>query len=57
MVTFDLDFSINCDVFLQKLRENGILGLVQAKNRVRLVMHRGIERDHVEKVAATIEED
>jgi len=56
MVTFDLDFSINCDTFLQKLRENGILALAQAKNRVRLVMHRGIEREHVEKVAATIGE-
>jgi threonine aldolase len=56
IVTFDLDFSINCDVFLQKLKENGILALAQAKNRVRLVMHRGIEKEHVEKVAATIEE-
>jgi threonine aldolase len=55
MVTFDLDPSIDCNAFLQKLKENGILALAQAKNRVRIVTHRGIERVHVETVAATID--
>ena len=55
MVTFDLDASINCDVFLQNLKEKGILALAQAKNRVRMVTHRGIEREHVEKAAASID--
>jgi threonine aldolase len=55
IVTFDLDLSIDCDAFLQKLKDNGILALAQSKNRVRIVTHRGIEREHVQKVASTIE--
>lgn len=55
MVTFDLDASVDCDSFLLKLKENGILALAQAKNKVRLVTHRGIEKEHVETTAATIE--
>jgi len=55
MVTFDLDPSIDCDLFLLKLKQNGILALAQAKNRVRMVTHRGIERQDVEKAAGAIE--
>jgi threonine aldolase len=55
MVTFDLDPSIDCDDFLKKLKEKGILALAQAKNRVRIVTHRGIEREHIETAAATID--
>jgi len=55
IVTFDLDPSIDCDVFLRKLKENGILALAQAKNRVRIVTHRGIEKEHIETAAVTID--
>jgi threonine aldolase len=55
MVTFDLDPEIDCNDFLLKLKEDSILALAQAKNRIRMVMHRGIEREHVEKTAGTIE--
>ncbi|MGD0450493.1 MAG: low-specificity L-threonine aldolase [Candidatus Bathyarchaeia archaeon] len=55
MVTFDLDLSVDCDAFLQKLKESGVLALAQAKNRVRMVTHRGIEREHIETAAATID--
>lgn len=55
MVTFDLVESVDCDTFLLKLRENGILASAQAKNRVRLVTHRGIEREHIEKAIGAIE--
>jgi threonine aldolase len=55
IVTFDLDPSINCDSLLLKLKENGILASALDKNRVRLVTHRGIEREHVELTAAVIE--
>jgi len=54
MVTFDLDSTIDCNAFLQKLKENGILALAQAKNRVRIVTHRGIEREHIEKTVTAI---
>lgn len=56
MVTFDLAESVDCDLFLRKLKENGILASAQAKNRVRLVTHRGIEKEHVEKTIAAIED-
>jgi threonine aldolase len=55
MVTFDLDPSIDCGSFLQKLEKNGILALAQAKNKVRVVTHRGIEREHIETTAAIME--
>jgi threonine aldolase len=53
MVTFDLDSSIDC-AFLQKLKEDGILALAQAKNRVRIVTHRGIEKEHIETTVNAI---
>lgn len=55
MVTFDLDTSIDCGSFLLQLRENGILALEQAKNRVRMVTHRGIEREDIERTAGAVE--
>ena len=55
MVTFDLDSSIDCDLFQLKLKQNGILALAQAKNRVRMVTHRGIERQDIEKATGAIE--
>ncbi len=55
MVTFDLDPSIDCDLFLLKLKQNGVLAMAQAKNRVRMVTHRGIERQDIEKTAGAIE--
>lgn len=56
IVSFDLvDSVIDCGSFLLKLEENGILALAQSKNKVRLVTHRGIEKEHAEITAATIE--
>ena len=54
IVAFDLDPSINCDSILLKLKEKGILASAQDKNRVRLVTHRGIEREHVELTATVL---
>jgi hypothetical protein len=34
----------------------GILALSFSRNKIRFVTHHGIERTHVEKTAATIEE-
>jgi glycerophosphoryl diester phosphodiesterase len=42
-------------VFLLKLKEKGILALAIAKNKVRMVTHRGIEKDQVEKTIAAIQ--
>jgi threonine aldolase len=56
IVTFNLAHSaIDDNTFIGKLEENGILGLTQAKNKVRLVTHMGIEKEHIEKTVAAIE--
>lgn len=55
IVTFELDASIDCDSFLLKLKENGILALAQAKNKIRLVTHRGIEKKDAETTVAAID--
>ena len=55
MVTFDLDPAINCDSFLAELKRTGILASTQARNKVRMVTHRGIERADVERAAGEIE--
>ena len=39
----------------QFIKENGVLALTQGKNHVRLVTHRGIEKEDIEKTATTIE--
>ena len=56
IVTFDISASgVTDDFLLLKLKESGILALAQAKNKIRLVTHRGIEKEHVETTAAAIE--
>jgi threonine aldolase len=42
-------------VFLRGLKESGVLALAQAKNKIRMVMHRGIERVHIEAVVEAVE--
>ncbi len=56
MVCFDISgLGIADDVFISKLEEKGILALTLAENKVRMVTHRGIEKEHVEKAIASIE--
>ena len=57
IVTFNLASSvINDSAFIGELKENGILGLTQGKNKVRLVTHMGIEKEHIERTVATIDQ-
>jgi threonine aldolase len=56
MFCFDIgDLGIEDDLFLSKLKEEGVLALTLAKNKVRMVTHRGIEKSHIEKTIAVIE--
>jgi threonine aldolase len=56
MVCFDISgLGASDDLFLSKLKQKGILALTVAKNKVRVVTHRGIEKEHVEKSIAAIE--
>jgi threonine aldolase len=56
MVLFDISgLGATDELFLSKLKENGVLGLANAKNKVRIVTHRGIEKEHIEKAIVAIE--
>jgi len=56
MVLFDVSgLGVADEQFLSKLKENGVLALTNAKNKVRLVTHRGIEKEHIEKALTAIE--
>ena len=56
IVTFNFTSpAINDNSFIEELEENGVLALTQGKNNVRLVTHRGIEKEDIEKTVATIE--
>ena len=56
ILTFNLTPpAIDDNYFIRELKENGVLALTQGKNKVRLVTHRGIEKEDIEKTAAVIE--
>jgi threonine aldolase len=55
MVIFDIsDLGVADDAFLSKLKEKGVCALTTAQNKVRLVTHRGIEKEHITKAVAAI---
>jgi len=43
------ELSVTSDQFASKLRENGVLALPRDKKRLRMVTHRGIEKENVDK--------
>jgi threonine aldolase len=56
MVLVDIgSLQVTDDCFLSKLKENGVLALTNAKNKVRMVTHRGIEKEHIEKAVTAVE--
>jgi threonine aldolase len=56
MVCFDVgDLGITADLFTSKLRQKGVLALGLAEKSVRMVTHRGIEKEHIEKSISAIE--
>ncbi len=56
IVCFDISgLGASGDLFLSKLKQKGILALTVAKNRVRMVTHKGIEKEQVEQAIAAIE--
>lgn len=57
MATFKIDSSKMTDtVFLERLKQKGVLALAQGKNTLRFVTHYGISRQDVENAAAAVEE-
>lgn len=57
IVTFELDpAKISVDVFLQRLKERGVLALAQSKNKIRFVTHYGITREHIERTILVVDD-
>jgi len=55
MVLLDISgLGVTDEVFLSKLQNKGVFALTTAKNKVRLVTHRGIEREHIETAVDAI---
>ena len=56
MVRFDMsDLGASDALFVLKLKENGVLVSTMAKNSIRMVTHRGIEKVHIEKAINVID--
>jgi threonine aldolase len=55
MVYFSIEeLALTADQFISKLKENDILALALSENKIRMVTHKGIEKEHVEKSITTI---
>lgn len=56
IIMFDIiSKKISDEKFIQKLKEKNILALKLGKNRIRMVTHRGIKRNHISKTINEIE--
>jgi threonine aldolase len=56
IVMFDVDgIGVEGALFIQKLKEHGVLALNLGKTRIRMVTHRGIEKEHIEEALAAAE--
>ena len=56
IVIFDIATrTVKSDGFINELERDGILALTQGENRVRIVTHWGIEKEHIERTASAIE--
>ena len=56
MTMFDVKgLNVGADVFVGKITEQGVLALALGETRIRMVTHRGIEREDVEMALAVIE--
>jgi threonine aldolase len=49
-----IGLDLSADLFVSKLREDCILALALGNKKVRMVTHKGIEEEHVEKAIAVI---
>ena len=57
IVYYDVSgLGISAELFVSKLKENGILALSLNENKVRMVTHRGIENENVKKTIDVIED-
>ncbi len=58
MVNLDVGgLGIEAAEFVNRLRERGVLALNRSKTGIRMVTHRGIEKEHIEKALSLIEDN
>ena len=56
MVRFDISgLGTSDELFVRKLKENNVLASSMGKNSIRMVTHRGIERNHIEKAINAVD--
>ncbi|MGD9130917.1 MAG: GntG family PLP-dependent aldolase [Candidatus Bathyarchaeota archaeon] len=56
IVCYDVsDLGLSAEIFVSKLKEKGVLALPLAEKTVRMVTHRGVEGEHIQKAVGTIE--
>jgi hypothetical protein len=56
MVFFDvIGLGVAGELFILKLKEDGVFALANAEYKVRMVMRRGIEGEHMEKALVAVE--
>lgn len=57
IIMFDIvEKKISGENFIRKLKEKNILALALEKNRIRMVTHRGIKKDHINKTINVIDD-
>ncbi len=56
IVSFEIETQMTDDLFLQKLREEGVLALAQSRHKIRLVTHFGIRREQAETAVEVVED-
>jgi threonine aldolase len=56
IVMFDVaGLNVEGSLFVQKLKQHGVLALSLGNTRIRMVTHRGIEKEHIEKALTAAE--
>jgi len=57
IVVFNIsDLGIDAKTFISMLKDHGVLAYYWGKSIIRMVTHRGIEREHIERALNIIEE-
>ena len=57
IVHFDVSgLGVTAEDFISRLKQRGVLALTRSKTMVRMVTHRGIEREHIERTLSIVEE-
>ncbi|MEM2099365.1 MAG: low-specificity L-threonine aldolase [Candidatus Bathyarchaeia archaeon] len=48
------DLHVSAELFLEKLKQQGVLALANDKHKIRMVTHRGVEKEHISKAITAV---